>query len=61
MHVLVVVESVFGNTRRIAEAVARGLAEGLGETGRVRIADVSGSAGTVDGVDLLFSRAYRFV
>jgi hypothetical protein len=53
MDALVAVESVFGNTRRIAEAVARGLAEALGETGRVRIADVSGGAGCADGVDLL--------
>jgi hypothetical protein len=53
MRALVVVESVFGNTRRIAEEVARGLAEGLGETGQVRIADVSDPAQPVDRVDLL--------
>lgn len=41
MRALVVAESVFGNTRRIAEEVARGLAQGLGESGQVRVADVS--------------------
>lgn len=53
MRAFVVVESVFGNTRRIAEEVAHGLAEGLGETGQVRLADVSNSARPVDRVDLL--------
>lgn len=49
MRALVVVESVFGNTRRIAEEVAHGLDEGLGESGQVRIADVSDSLEPVDG------------
>lgn len=50
MNALVVVESVFGNTRRIAEAVA----EGLGPA--VRVVDVAQAARTpelLDGVDLL--------
>jgi hypothetical protein len=50
MHALVVVESVFGSTRRIADAVA----EGLGRT--VRVVDVAEAAhtpGLLDGVDLL--------
>lgn len=53
MDALVVVESVFGNTRRIAEAVA----EGLGPRVHARVVDVTGAAGlpagTIDGVDLL--------
>ncbi|MFC5238281.1 flavodoxin [Pseudonocardia zijingensis] len=53
MRALVVVESVFGNTRRIADEVARGLADGLGETGQVRVADVSEAGQPVDRVDLL--------
>lgn len=53
MRALVVVESVFGNTRRIAEEVARGLAQGLGGTGQVRVADVGDTPEPVDGVDLL--------
>jgi hypothetical protein len=53
MRALVVVESVFGNTRRIADAVADGLAEGLGESGQVRIASVLDSSEVIDGVDLL--------
>ena len=53
MRALVVVESVFGNTRRIAEEVARGLAHGLGESGQVRVADVGDAGDPLDGVDLL--------
>lgn len=53
MRALVVVESVFGNTRRIAEEVANGLAQGLGESGQVRVADVSDPPEPVDDVDLL--------
>jgi hypothetical protein len=49
MDALVVVESVFGNTRRIAEAVA----EGLGERAHARVVDVAEAAGLTDGVDLL--------
>jgi hypothetical protein len=53
MHALVVVESVFGNTRQIAAAVARGIADGLGETGQVRIVEVGDGLESVDGADLL--------
>jgi hypothetical protein len=49
MDALVVVESVFGNTRRIAEAVA----EGLGPRVHARVVDVTEAAGLADGVDLL--------
>ena len=52
MRALVVVESVFGNTRRIAEAVA----EGLGQRAGARIVDVAVAARTpdlLDGIDLL--------
>ncbi|TWF75142.1 hypothetical protein FHX44_111026 [Pseudonocardia hierapolitana] len=52
MRALVVVESVFGNTRRIAEEVAHGLAEGPlreGELARTRNcgADVARAATAV--------------
>jgi hypothetical protein len=53
VRALVVVESVFGNTRRIAEAVAEGLG---GDGGEVRLVDVGEAArvpGLLDGVDLL--------
>jgi hypothetical protein len=53
MRALVVVESVFGNTRRIALEVAHGLARGLGESGQVRIADVGDPPEVVAGIDLL--------
>lgn len=53
MRVLVVAESVFGNTRRVAEEVAGGLADELGATGEVRIADVTEPVEDLDGVDLL--------
>lgn len=52
MKALVVVESVFGNTRRIADAVA----EGLGPRATTRVLDVTDAARTpdlLDGVDLL--------
>ncbi len=49
MEALVVVESVFGNTRRIADAVA----EGLGQQVHARVVDVAEAAGLADGVDLL--------
>jgi hypothetical protein len=49
MDALVVVESVFGNTRRIAEAVA----EGLGPRVHARVVDVAEAAGLADGVDIL--------
>jgi len=49
MDALVVVESVFGNTRRIAEAVA----EGLGQRVHARVVDVAEVADAVDGADLL--------
>lgn len=50
MRALVVVESVFGNTRRIAEAVADGLAERM----EVRTVDVGEAPDTVGpDVDLL--------
>jgi Flavodoxin len=49
MDALVVVESVFGNTRRIAEAVA----EGLGRRVHARVVDVSEVADAVEGADLL--------
>jgi hypothetical protein len=53
MDALVVVESVFGNTRSIAEAVA----EGLGPRSHARVVDVarfdSAAPGALDGIDLL--------
>jgi len=49
MDALVVVESVFGNTRRIAEAVA----EGLGPRMHARVVDVAEAEGLTDGVDIL--------
>ncbi|SHK75084.1 Flavodoxin [Pseudonocardia thermophila] len=49
MKALVVVESVFGNTRQIAEAIA----QGLGDEALVRVVDVADAPATVDGVDLL--------
>jgi hypothetical protein len=49
MDALVVVESSFGNTRRIAEAVV----EGLGPRVHARVVDVTGAVGLADGVDLL--------
>jgi hypothetical protein len=52
MQALVVVESVFGNTRKIAEAVA----EGLGQRAGARVVDVAEAArtpGLLDGIDLL--------
>jgi hypothetical protein len=49
MDALVVVESSFGNTRRIAEAVAAG----LGPRVHARVVDVTEAAGLADGVDLL--------
>ena len=49
MRALIVVESVFGNTRAVADAVAGGLATGM----QVEVVDV-GTPGTADnGVDLL--------
>jgi hypothetical protein len=49
MDALVVVESVFGNTRRIAEAVA----EGLGQRVHARVVDVAEAGDAIEGVDLL--------
>lgn len=49
MRALVVVESVFGNTRRIAEAVA----EGLGPRVQARVVDVTEAADQIEGIDLL--------
>src|SRR5689334_20719676 len=48
MKALVVYESMFGNTEKVARAVA----DGLSETFDVTVADVTGMPGTV-GVDLL--------
>ena len=51
MNVLMVVESMFGNTRRIGEEIAQGLSEG-GVT--VEMVDVSDAPPSVaDGIDLL--------
>ena len=52
MQALVVVESVFGNTRAIADAVG----EGLGHRAEVRVltvTDAAAATGLLDGVDLL--------
>jgi hypothetical protein len=49
MDALVVVESVFGNTRRIAEAVV----DGLGQRVHARVVDVAEAADLADGADLL--------
>lgn len=46
-------QAVFGNTRRIAEAVARGIAGGLGEAAQVRHVDVGDAPRSVDDADLL--------
>jgi hypothetical protein len=49
MKTLIVVESQFGNTRIVAEAIARGLAE----SGTVQVVDVTESDGIPEGTDLL--------
>jgi hypothetical protein len=49
MKTLVVVESVFGNTLQIADAVARGLAR----TADVRVVDVVDAPREIEGIDLL--------
>jgi hypothetical protein len=49
MDALVVVESVFGNTRAVAEAIAAGLAERM----TVRTVDVTDAPSAVPGIDLL--------
>jgi hypothetical protein len=49
MRALVVVESIFGNTRQIADAVAAGLAPHMD----VSVVDVIDAADTVEDVDLL--------
>jgi hypothetical protein len=48
-HALVVVESSFGNTRAVAEAIADGFDPGW----RVGLVDVDGAPSTVDPIDLL--------
>src|SRR5213080_2906345 len=53
MRALVVVESVFGNTRRVADAVARGLTDGLGSAADVHVVDVAYPMDRPQGVDLL--------
>ena len=50
MKVLMVVESMFGNTRQVGEAVAAGLTEG-GAT--VQLVGVDDAPAAVDGIDLL--------
>ena len=47
MRTLIVVESMWGNTRRVADAVAAGL------PGEVSVVDVADAPGTVPDVDLL--------
>ncbi|MFC4944987.1 flavodoxin family protein [Pseudonocardia sp. GCM10023141] len=49
MQAVVVVESVFGNTRAVAEAIA----EGLAKTMNVRVLDVSAAPASTAGIDLL--------
>ncbi len=49
MDALVVVESVFGNTRAVAEAIAAGLADRM----TVRVVDVADAPTAVTGLDLL--------
>jgi hypothetical protein len=50
MNAVVVFESMYGNTQRIAEAIA----EGLGPPGDVRVVEVGeAGAATLDGADLL--------
>ncbi|MEJ3653285.1 flavodoxin [Actinomycetes bacterium KLBMP 9759] len=49
MRVLLVVESIFGNTRRIADAIA----SGIGSTAQVQVVDVEDAPTALDGVDLL--------
>ena len=48
-HALVVFESMFGNTRKVAETVAEGLRSGMS----VEIVDVGDAPDHLDGVDLL--------
>lgn len=50
MKVLMVIESVFGNTRQLGEAVAAGLTEG---GAAVQLVGVDDAPAAVDGVDLV--------
>jgi Flavodoxin domain len=51
MRALVVYESMFGNTRTIAEAIAEGLAAGGG--GEVEAVEVGDAPSDIDGIDLV--------
>jgi hypothetical protein len=54
MSVLLVVESQFGNTRQVADAVAEGLREALGEAAAVQVMDAADAGPDVpDDVRLL--------
>lgn len=52
MHALVVFESIFGNTREVAEAVAAGLRDQLGP-GAVDLVEVGEAPTSLEGVDML--------
>lgn len=54
MHALVLYESMFGNTRTIAEAVRRGMVAALGEGDQVRIVEVGQAPSSLpDDLDLI--------
>lgn len=55
MRALVVYESMFGNTQRIAEAIAEGLRSSVSDEGEreVDVREVGSLAGKIDDVDLL--------
>ena len=52
MHAVIVYESMFGNTRSIAEAIAEGLGSSV-EVRVVRVADADADATILEGADLL--------
>jgi hypothetical protein len=54
MRVLIVYESMYGNTKHIAEAIAEGLGDGLGDATAVDIAEVGAAPTTLpDDLELL--------
>lgn len=53
MNVLIVHESMFGNTRQIASAIAEGMRADAAQSGDVRVVHVDDAPTTIDDVDLL--------